>query len=121
MRSKIYYKWNIPGTVVEIVKSVCADYDRRQKSIACEELSEEVKARYIELNSAIDRALASIDEGMRRPMLEDVQSGRGYNFSFASCYCAKTTYYNCKRKIIHDVAVELKLISAEISQNIHKL
>lgn len=28
-RQKMYYKWDIPTSIVEIVKAICADYERR--------------------------------------------------------------------------------------------
>lgn len=55
-RRKIYYKYEVPTTVVNIVKEVCADYTRRRKAIRDNLAEEKTLLRYIELNQAIDKA-----------------------------------------------------------------
>jgi hypothetical protein len=102
-KKRIYDHWEIPTSVVHIVKSVCADYDRRAAVIA----SGEYREQYVNMNAAIDLALLSVEEGIRRIMLEDISHGRGYDFSPASPYLAKNSYYLRKRKAIHDIAIFL--------------
>ena len=109
-KQRTYFKWEIPTSVVEIVKTICADYDRRERMIKHSSITGAVLDRYIELNAIIDKALESVETGIRRNLLEDVQRGRGYDFSAASPFIAKNTYYQRKRKLIHDIALGLSLI-----------
>ena len=109
-RQKMYFKWEIPTSVVDIVKTICADYDRRERMIKHSTITGSVLARYVELNAIIDKALEDIEIGIRRDMLDDIQKGRGYDFSAASPFIAKNTYYHRKRKLIHDIAEGLALI-----------
>lgn len=109
-RQRLYYKYEIPPLVVEIVKALCADYDRRERAIRYAAITGAVLARYVELNGAIDAALADLDPELRRGMLEDISLGRGYNLSMISPYLAKNTYYYKKRKLIHDIALQLALL-----------
>ena len=109
-KQRTYFKWEIPTSVVEIVKTVCADYDRRERMIKHSSITGVVLDRYIELNAVIDKALESVEVGIRRNLLEDIQRGRGYDFSQASPFVAKNTYYQRKRKLIHDIALGLALI-----------
>lgn len=107
-RSRIYYKWDIPHTVVDIVKSICADYDRR--AAAMESAEEGLLHTCKVMNAAIDRAMAEIEPALRRTMLEDIYTGRGYDFSPASSVMSRRPYYARKRKAVHDIALELHLI-----------
>lgn len=109
-RKRIYYRYEIPKSVVVIVKSVCADYDRRKLLSEMGELDEGVKARYDYLNGAIDDALIEIDPGIKRVMLEDIRNNRGYDYSPASPFLTKNSYYMRKKKVIHDIAKGLSLI-----------
>lgn len=109
-RQKSYYKYEIPASIVEIVKTVCADYDRRERAIKYSSITGPVLERYVELNGIIDMALEEIECDVRRDLLKDVSSGRGYNFSAASPFFAKNTYYQRKRKLIHDIAKGLCLL-----------
>lgn len=99
-------KWRIPSGVVEVVKSLCRDYDRREKAAGDEAVAENNKR----INTAIDEALESVEVGIRRDILHDVSNGVGYDMSQASPYMAKNTYYDRKRKVIHDIAKKLNLI-----------
>ena len=109
-RQKMYFKWEIPTSVVDIVKTVCADYGRRERMIKHSTITGDVLARYVELNAVIDKALEDVEVGIRDAMLEDIHKGRGYDFSAASPFLAKNTYYLRKRKLIHDIAEGLHLI-----------
>ena len=110
-KKKMYFKWEIPTSVVDIVKTVCADYDRRDRIIKNSTADGDVLERCIELNAAIDRALETVEVGMRRELLRDIYEGRGYDHSPISSYIAKNSYYQRKRKLIHDIASGLYLIS----------
>lgn len=110
-RPRLYRKWNVPENVVDIVKAVCADYDRRKRAIRASLLTAEVSEEYIRLNNAIDSSLdENIEEALREYILTDIQLNRGYESSPASPYYAKNTYYQRKRKVIHDIAKSLYLI-----------
>ncbi len=104
-------KYNIDTSVVDIVKAVCADYSRRSRALLYSLLDDTIRREYLRLNSAIDKALEdNVEEGVRGYIFSDIQLGRGYDFSLASPFYAKNTYYQRKRKIIHDIAAALNLI-----------
>lgn len=107
-RRSVFGKWEIPRTVVEIVKSICADYDRR--AIAMENAAEDTVKTYKRLNESIDQAMTDIEPAIRRTMLEDIYTGRGYGYSPASAIMTKNAYYSRKRKAVHDIAVNLMLL-----------
>lgn len=107
-RKKIFLDWEIPYTVVNIVRSVCADYDRR--NIDMQSKSDDVINQYRALNAAIDIGLSDLEVGIRRVMLDDICMGRGYGYSPVSAIMTKNAYYHRKRKAIHDIAEQLKLI-----------
>lgn len=109
-REKIYFSRDIPASVVNIVKTVCADYDRRERMIKHSSITGTVLEKYVEWNAIIDKALEDVEVGIRRSLLEDVQHGRGYDFSATSPFLAKNTYYKRKRKLIYDIAQGLLLI-----------
>ena len=109
-KPRIYHKWEIPRTVVELVRAVCDDYDRRSRMIQFGSVDGEVLEAYIALNRAVDKALEDVEAGIRKSVMSDICCRRGYHFSQASPFLAKNTYYARKRKVIHDIAVELALI-----------
>ena len=111
MRPRIYHRWEIPKTVVLLVRALCADYTRRQIAIEKKTVDEKVLEEFVRINSAIDRALEGIDPGIRSTMLSDIIFGRGYDSSSAAIYICKESFFNRKRKFVHDVAVELNLIA----------
>ena len=103
-------KWDIPYSIVKIVVMICADYERRRIAIEIANDTDAVIAEYIRLNNIVDHALSSIEEGIRGVILDDVSLGRGYDFSPASPFLAKNTYYQRKRKFVHDIAKGMMLI-----------
>jgi hypothetical protein len=107
-RHRVFGTWEIPRTVVDIVKSICADYDRR--AIAMQTAAEEIVNTYKAMNDAIDHAMQDIEPAIRRTMLEDIYTGRGYGYSPASAIMTKNAYYSRKRKAVHDIAVNLMLL-----------
>ena len=68
-KPKLYFQSDIPATVTEIVRAMCADYPRRSRAIQFENIPNAVKIRYIELNSIIDTALESVEIGIRKDLL----------------------------------------------------
>lgn len=109
-REKMYFSWEIPTSVVCIVTAICADYERREKAIKYSNITGAVRARYIELNSIIDAALAEVEAGIRVDLLCDIANGRGYARSPTQCAVSKNAYYRRRRKLIHDIAKELSLL-----------
>lgn len=109
-RPKKYYDWEVPSSVVDVVRGICADYERRESAIKYSSITGAVLERYVELNAAVDFALNDIAFDFRRNMLQDVAEGIGYDFSQCSSSMARKTYYQKKRKLIHDIAEKLYLI-----------
>jgi hypothetical protein len=109
-RQKMYFKYDIPTSVVELVKAVCSDYNRRERAIKFGSITGEVLDRYIFLNTAIDKALECIEAGIRKDMLSDISKKRGFQFSAASMLISKDAYYRRRRKLIYDIAKELALL-----------
>lgn len=106
-RRKWYSSWNIPRSVVNVVRSMCADYDRRALLIKS---GAPLSDKYRELNAAIDRGLDFVEEGIRRTILDDIHLGRGYGYSPASAIIAKNAYYSRKNKAVYTIACELRLL-----------
>ena len=109
-RPKLYHAWNIPKSVVDIVKTLCADYPRRKKSIERGECSGRILDEYERINNAIDLSISDIEDGMRDRVLSDLVSGVGYDFSQSSVCVGKNQYYKIKRKRIYTIAVGLILV-----------
>lgn len=110
-RNRIYERWYIPKSVVAIVLSVCCDYERRQRAIERKAVTDAIRGEFERLNGIIDLALLDIEPGIRKCLLDDIAGARGYMNSPCSAIIAKNTYYNRKRKLIHDIAVGLNLIT----------
>lgn len=109
-RVKMYFKWEIPTSVVNMVNSICADYERRERAIKYSSITGPVLAKYIQLNSVIDDALNDVEVGIRGAILRDIAEGRGYNRSHTQGLASKNTYYRRRRKLIHDIAKSLSLL-----------
>lgn len=109
-RRKLYGSFDIPPGVVQMVISICADYDRREREIKFSTVTGAVLSRHVELNSAVDRALDPVEPSLRENMLHDVAMGVGYNRSMASGVLSKNAYYRRRRKLVHDIAVNLSLV-----------
>ena len=111
-RRRIYYHWEIPSTVVNIVNSICADYDRRRHLInsSTASASESVLNRLAELNAVVDKALEEIEPVMRQEIISDISAHRGYYKSTCAVMIDKNAYYRRRRKLIHDIAITLSLI-----------
>ena len=108
-RQKTYFKYNIPSSVVCVVTAIISDYDRREREIK-RDATGSVLARYVELNSAVDRALSEIEAGIRADIMQDITEGKGYERSRAQFLVSKNAYYRRRRKLIHDIAVDLCLL-----------
>ena len=109
-RHRVYFEWELPAGVVEVVRAICLDYKRRSLVLAQNTASDKVRKMYTELNAAIDNALLEIEPGVREFVLDDIARKRGYDFSKTSPYFAKNTYYRRKRKLVYDIARLLSLV-----------
>lgn len=108
-RKRICPEWDVPVDVVRLVRFLCAGYERRARSIRYKTFSERVLEEYRRQNAAIDAALSVVEEDMRAALLYDISEGRGYNKSDAAYLC-ESAYIKRKRRVIHDIAVNLHLI-----------
>ena len=110
-KTRIYQAHELPRTVVDVVRAVCADYGRRDKVIkASERCGDATVEMYIFLNEVVDEALESIEEVLRPMVLEDICEKRGYEHSPAASMISKNGYYKRKRKFLYDIAVAMSLI-----------
>ncbi len=109
-RHRENFEWEVPAGVVEIVRAICADYRRREHMIKFSSISGDTLAEYIRLNEIVDSAIGNAEKGIRGSLLADIVRGKGYDSSMASPYLAKNTYYARKRKIVYDIAVQLRLV-----------
>ena len=109
-RKRMFFKYEIDSSVVSIVKSIIADYDRREKLIKYSNVTGAVLDELIKLNAIVDRALEDIECGMRRDIVQDITYGRGFFKSNCCVMMEKNTYYRRRRKLVYDIAVELHLI-----------
>jgi hypothetical protein len=109
-RKRIYYKWEIPTSVVKIVNSICADYERRERLIKSSAITDAVLAKAVELNAIVDKELEHIEPGIRREIIRDISEGRGYYKSGCCVIMDKNAYYRRRRKLVHDIAVTMSLI-----------
>ena len=110
-RKTTYFQYKLPSSVVNVVKCIIIDYNRREGAIKHSAISGAVLERYIELNSAIDKGLSEIETGIRTYMLEDIIKGVGYERSLVQSLLSKNAYYRRRRKLIYDIAVELSLLN----------
>lgn len=110
-RQAQFFQYKIPSSVVNVVKSIIIDYDRREGAINRSAISGAVLARYIELNSAIDKSLSDIEAGIRKYMIYDIVNGIGYERSQINTLMSKNAYYRRRRKLIYDIAVDLSLLN----------
>lgn len=110
MKKKVYYSWEIPTSVVRMVAAICADYERRDKVIRYSSTTGAVLDRNVELNAAVDSALDEVEVGVRNDILHDISEGIGYNRSAVACMMSKDAYYRRRRKLVHDIAVNLALL-----------
>ena len=103
-------KYELPSGVVDEVRGICKDYDRKRRALIIGDLSEEVRRVYERYNAAVNDALLVIEEGLRLIMLDDISNNRGYNRSSASLMIAHNGYAQRKRKLIYTIARNLHLV-----------
>lgn len=109
-RPVVFEKHDMPKAVVIIVKAICADYKRRCCILRNRKTPEEIKERCVEFNKAVEKALTEVEEGIRKDLINDIATNRGYERSEIQYFISKEAYYNRKNKIIWDIAKELRLL-----------
>ena len=126
-KTKIYQAYELPRTVVDLVRAVCADYPRRVQYIKklekkeCEDICElDTLHMCQKLNKIVDEALEPIEETLRGILLEDICEKRGYEHSPAANIISKNAYYMRKRKFLFDIAFRLSLIIAYYESGCHR-
>ncbi|MBQ3015268.1 MAG: hypothetical protein IJD79_00650 [Clostridia bacterium] len=112
-RKKIYNNWNHPQSLVNIIETIISDYPRRDRIVRFSSASETVIEEYRRLNAIIDRAVNELEPELARIVKCDMIDRIGYDKSRASLCASKSTYYNRKRKLIHDIAVYMCLVDAD--------
>lgn len=112
-RQAQFFQYKLPSSVVNVVKCIIIDYERREGAIKHSAISGAVLARYIELNGAIEKALSEIEAGIRTYMIDDIIHGIGYERSLVQPLLSKNAYYRRRRKLIYDIAVELALLNKQ--------
>lgn len=109
-RPKQFYKYELPGGVVKVVRAQCADFQRKEIAIKQGGIDETILQVYIKTNEAIKKALGEIEEPCREFFLSDIAENRGYDKSQSRWLLSHNSYYARKRKAIYDIAKYLLLI-----------
>jgi hypothetical protein len=109
-RPKKFYRHELPNGVVKVVRAQCADYERKKIALRSGDLSLEVLRTYEDTNTAIDEALADIEEGCRNGFLVDIAENHGYDRSQINWLVSEGAYYNRKRQAVYEIARRLHLI-----------
>jgi hypothetical protein len=107
-------KYDLPAGVVDEVKGICKDYDRKRKALINGVEDEEVRRLYERYNDAVNDALLEIEEGIRHSIFDDIINSRGYERSAASIMIAHNGYAIRKRKLIYNIAINLHFIENRV-------
>lgn len=108
-RARIFIKHQLPSTAVGVCVAVIADYERRKREIERGDISEQLLLSYKRYNEIVDNALLCVEEDMRRELMSDIETGRGYSHSMIGHNCNRKAYYSRKRQVIYFVAKGLGL------------
>ena len=100
-----------------LVRTVCADYDRRARLIERGMVTPRAKEMYATLNEAIDQALLGVYERTRayapdfhKQMRTDIALCRGYARSPLSGTMSEGSYKKYKRQCKNEIAQTLLLL-----------
>ena len=107
MRKRIFFKGDIPSSVADIVVAICRDRNRRVMLLGSAKLDADHRDEYERLNSAIDKALISIEPVLRGIIFNDISSGAGYSKTPAKNIVGKRGYLARKRTVICQIALNL--------------
>ena len=76
-RPRQFYKYELPSGVVKVVRAQCADYAWKVLCIKEGSVTGATLDSYIATNTAIEQALADIEETCRPHFLLDIAENRG--------------------------------------------
>lgn len=103
-------KYDLPSGIVDEVRGICRDYERKRRALINGVDNEDVRCVYEKYNRAVNDAMLSIEEGLRLIILEDIINSRGYERSSASLMIAHNGYAQRKRKLIYKIAENLHFV-----------
>ena len=103
-------RWELPVGIVDEVRGICRDYQRKRSELLSGKLSVEVKSLYERYNEAVNNALLSIEPELRAIILDDVIEKRGFYKSLAVGCVSHCTYESRKCEFIHQIAVNLHFL-----------
>lgn len=109
-RRKVFFKHDVPISVIVFVRAICADYKRRKQVLFTGKCSPQVAEEYNRINNIIDNCLSDLEKPVRMTLLQDVAERKGYYCSYSRMCLSKGAYYNRKNKLIYDIAHELHYI-----------
>ena len=107
---KKYDIFKVPTHAKILVTAMIAGYRARQKAIDMKTVSDKVAATYENLNYCIDKAIESMEPGLRNIMLYDFEHRVGFKYSDACTFISANSYFRRKRRLIYDVAKMVNLI-----------
>ena len=98
------------NTLEEVVRALCADYDRRNECIEQKTVSRRVRMEYAYINARMLEAAHSVcGSEIGTGFIEDIGRGRGYAKSdLAECFSEKL-YKTKKTEVIMSIARSLHL------------
>ena len=101
----------------QLIRTVCADYERRARLVRREMISPRMQEMYVSLNAAIDGAMSDVYERTRvyapkfsEQMRADIAECRGYARSPLSGLMSEGSYKKYKRMCKTEIAEALLLL-----------
>ena len=102
-------EWNSSATLKELIRALCADYERRRACLEKESVSRRVRMEYAFINTKIADAAAEIcGEALADVFIKEIGDGIGYAGSAVS-WLAESTYKKYKSDVMRNVAAKLHL------------
>lgn len=96
--------------VVAVVRGYCRMYQYMSVTKADPRARQDVRDNFTEVTAAIKKALDDNCRPDEAPyFLDDIGLGTGFNKS-QMCFISEVDYKVRKRKIVHDIAVNLRLV-----------
>lgn len=96
-------------TLKEVVRALCADFERRRECVENATVSRRVMMEYVFLNSKITDAAAEIcGEALADTFINEIGNSVGYAKSNV-CWLGELAYKNYKSDIVKNVAKKLHL------------
>lgn len=102
--------YNLYSPIVAVVRGYCRMYQYMTVSIEDPQISKDIRDHYAVVVAAIHDALTVNCRPDEAPyFLDDIGLGTGFNKS-QMCFISERDYKTRKRKIVMDIAVNLRLI-----------